>query len=101
MIASLAAWCFLELLFYIQQWVFTDIPKDVGFDHGAPLWWYLPVLVFAGFVAAFAIARLPGDGGHVPAEGLNPSPTQPIFLPGVRSRASLRSPSASGGPERP
>ena len=82
-IASLAAWCFLELLFYIQQWVFTDIPKDVGFDHGAPLWWYLPVLVFAGFVAAFAIARLPGDGGHVPAEGLNPSPTQPIFLPGV------------------
>jgi hypothetical protein len=25
------------------------------------LWWYLPVLAFAGLVAAFAIARLPGD----------------------------------------
>jgi H+/Cl- antiporter ClcA len=60
-IASLAAWCFLELLFYMQQWVFTDIPKDLGFDHGPPLWWYLPVLAFAGLVAAFAIARLPGD----------------------------------------
>jgi H+/Cl- antiporter ClcA len=82
-IASLAAWCFLELLFYMQQWVFTDIPKDLGFDQGAPLWWYLPVLAFAGLVAAFAIARLPGSGGHVPAEGLGGSPAQPIDLPGV------------------
>ena len=82
-IASLAAWCFLELLFYVKQWVYTDIPKDVGYDHGAPLWWYVPVLVFAGLVTAFAIARLPGHGGHVPAEGLNPSPTQPNILPGV------------------
>src|SRR6476659_7219142 len=82
-IASLAAWCFLELIFYIQQWVFTDIPKDLGYDHGTPLWWYLPVLAFAGLVAAFAIARLPGGGGHVPADGLNASPTQPIELPGM------------------
>ena len=82
-IASLAAWCFLELIFYMQRWVFTDIPKDLGFDQGPPLWWYLPVLAFAGVVAAFAIARLPGNGGHIPAEGLNASPTQPVDLPGV------------------
>ena len=82
-IASLAAWCFLELIFYTQQWVFTDIPKDLGFDHGAPLWWYLPVLAIAGLLAAFAIARLPGNGGHVPAKGLSASPIQPIDLPGV------------------
>ena len=82
-IASLAAWCFLELIFYIQRWVFTDIPMDLGYDHGAPLWWYLPVLVFAGLVTAFAIARLPGRGGHIPAEGLDPSPIPPIGLPSV------------------
>ncbi len=82
-IASLVAWCFLELIFYIQQWVFTDIPHDLGYDHGAPLWWYLPVLGLAGLVVAFAIARLPGHGGHIPAEGLSASPTQPIDLPGV------------------
>jgi H+/Cl- antiporter ClcA len=82
-IASLAAWCFLELVFYMQQWVFTDIPKDLGFDQGPPLWWYLPVLAFAGLVTAFAIARLPGRGGHVPAGGLDASPTQPIDLPGM------------------
>jgi H+/Cl- antiporter ClcA len=82
-IASLAAWCFLQLIFYIQQWVFTDIPKDLGFDHGAPLWWYLPVLAIAGLVAAFAIARLPGGGGHIPANGLSASSIQPIDMPGV------------------
>jgi chloride channel protein, CIC family len=82
-IASLVAWCFLELTFYIQQWVFTDIPHDIGYDHGAPLWWYLPVLAIAGVIAAFAITRLPGNGGHIPAEGLKASPTQPVDLPGV------------------
>ncbi|HEX5820169.1 MAG TPA: chloride channel protein [Solirubrobacterales bacterium] len=82
-IASLAAWCFLELIFYVQQWVFTDIPHDLGYDHGAPLWWYFPVLAIAGVLTAFAIVRLPGNGGHVPAEGLKASPTQPIDLPGV------------------
>ena len=82
-IASFAAWCFLELVFYMQRWVFTDIPKDLGFDHGAPLWWYLPILAFAGLVVAFATTRLRGGGGHVPADGLNPAPTPVIDLPGV------------------
>src|SRR4051794_26661774 len=81
-VASLAAWGFLELIYQIQQGVFTHLPKDLGYD-GAPLWWSLPVLAIAGLVTAFAIARLPGGGGHVPAEGLNPAPTQPIALPGV------------------
>src|SRR3954451_10218423 len=82
-IASLAAWGFLELIFYIQRWVFTDIPSDLGYSHGTPLWWYVPVLAIAGIAAALAIVRLPGNGGHVPAHGLNPSPTQPIELPGM------------------
>ena len=34
-------------------------------------------------LAALAIVRLPGIGGHIPANGLNPAPTQPIELPGV------------------
>src|SRR4051794_8255608 len=82
-IASLAAWCFLELIFYIQKWAFTDIPSDLGYAHGTPLWWYVPVLALAGVAAALAIVRLPGNGGHVPAYGLNPSPTEPIDLPGM------------------
>jgi H+/Cl- antiporter ClcA len=81
-VASAVAWGFLELVAHTQQWVFTDIPEDLGFDD-APLWWSLPVLAFAGVIAAFAIVRLPGRGGHVPAKGLDPAPTQPVELPGV------------------
>lgn len=42
-----------------------------------------PGLDHAQQAVAFAIARLPGRGGHVPAHGLDPSPTEPIELPGV------------------
>jgi chloride channel protein, CIC family len=81
-VASVIAWGFLELVFNMQTWVFTDIPDDLGFES-TPLWWSLPVLALAGLITAFAIVRLPGRGGHVPAEGLNPAPTQPVELPGV------------------
>jgi H+/Cl- antiporter ClcA len=83
LVVSLAAWCFLEGVHQIQHGLFTDLPKDLGYDHGAPLWWSLPTCAIAGIVVAFAIRRLPGNGGHVPAEGLKVSPTQPIELPGV------------------
>jgi H+/Cl- antiporter ClcA len=81
-VTSLAAWCFLELVHEAQEGVYTDLPDALGYDS-TPLWWSLPVLVIAGVMVAFAIARLPGRGGHVPADGLNASPTQPIDLPGV------------------
>jgi H+/Cl- antiporter ClcA len=81
-VASFLAWCFLELVHELQDGVYKDLPKALGYDS-APIWWSLPVLAIAGVVVAFAIARLPGRGGHIPAEGLNPSPTQPVELPGV------------------
>ena len=55
-VASLAAWGFLELIYQIQQGVFTHLPKDLGYD-GAPLWWSLPVLAIAGLVTAWCEAR--------------------------------------------
>src|SRR4051795_10506197 len=73
-VASLAAWGFLELIHQIQVVVFYD---------DAPTWWPVPVLGVAGLLVALAIARLPGSGGHVPARGLNPEMTEPRELPGV------------------
>ena len=81
-VASLIAWGFLELVVHMQGWAFDDLPGALGYDT-APVWWPLPILGIAGVIVAFAIDRLPGTGGHVPAEGLNASPTQPIALPGV------------------
>jgi H+/Cl- antiporter ClcA len=85
LIVSLAAWCFLELVYQIQREVFHHLPSALGYSHGAPLWWSLPVLAIAGLIVAFAIVRLPGEGGHIPAEGLKVGggPTQPIELPGI------------------
>jgi H+/Cl- antiporter ClcA len=82
-VVSFAAWCFLQGVHELQQGVFEDLPRGLGYDHGAPRWWSLPVCGLAGVVTAFAIVRLPGRGGHVPAEGLHVAPTQPIELPGV------------------
>ncbi len=85
LIVSLAAWCFLELVYQIQQGVYVHLPSDLGYNNGAPLWWSLPVLAIAGLIVAFAIVRLPGRAGHIPAEGLavGGGPTQPIQLPGI------------------
>ena len=82
LVASLAAWCFLELIYEAQQGVYKDLPKALGFDS-VPQWWSLPVLAIAGVITAFAIARMPGRGGHLPVDGLDASPTAPIELPGV------------------
>jgi H+/Cl- antiporter ClcA len=79
---SFAAWGFLELVHQIQVGAFQGLPKDLGFDH-TPRWWYLPVLAIAGVVTAFAIAYLPGRGGHVPAYGLSSGRILPVELPSV------------------
>ncbi len=82
---SLAAWGFLELIHQIQVGLFTDLPEELGYQHGAPDWFYVAVLGIAGLLVGLAIRRLPGDGGHVPAEGLKVGgdPVQPIELPGI------------------
>ncbi len=82
-LVSLASWGFLELVHYLQQWVFEDLPGKLGLDT-VPTWWPLPWLALAGVVVAFAVVRLPGRGGHVPYKGIGGGgPTQPIELPGV------------------
>jgi H+/Cl- antiporter ClcA len=83
LVVSLAAWCFLEAVHWTQQGVYDDLPDTLGFDNGAPVWWPVPWCVLGGLIVAVAIVRLPGRGGHIPAHGLNPSPTAPVELPGV------------------
>jgi H+/Cl- antiporter ClcA len=103
-IVSLAAWCFLELVYQTTQEVYTHLPHALGYDNGAPVWWPLPVLAITGVIVALAITRLPGNGGHIPAEGLKTGggPAQPIDLPGVLL-AGLASISLGAvvGPEAP
>jgi H+/Cl- antiporter ClcA len=82
-VVSLATWCFLELIHQLHVEVFDKLPAAVGYGNGAPLWWSLPVCAIAGLIAAVAIMRLPGSGGHVPAMGLSAGAAQPVELPGI------------------
>jgi H+/Cl- antiporter ClcA len=79
---SLASWGFLELIHQIQLAVFSDLPDALGFDT-VPTWWPIPVLVLAGLPVAFAIVKLPGGGGHVPAQGLQVGGATANSVPGV------------------
>src|ERR1700761_3163711 len=84
-LVSIAAWCFVELTYQAQRELYTHLPNAVGYHNGPPLWWPLPILAIAGLITAFAIVRLPGNGGHIAAKGLaiGGGPTQPIVVPGV------------------
>lgn len=83
-VVSFAAWLFLEGTYQLQQVLFTHLPDSLGIDGDPPVWYLVVVLGLAGVIVAFAVARLPGNGGHVPAHGLaGDEPTPPIDLPGV------------------
>jgi|1186.fasta_scaffold00621_2 H+/Cl- antiporter ClcA len=83
LVVSLGSWAFLELTTRMQTWVFVDAPSALGFGAGEPTWWPVPVLLVAGLIVAFAITRLPGNGGHVPAHGLASGTPEIRTLAGV------------------
>jgi H+/Cl- antiporter ClcA len=80
---SVIAYFFLKLVGSLQHWIFTSLPKEVGFA-GTPAWWSLPVLAIAGLLVGATIQYLPGEAGHKPAEGFKAggAPTA-VELPGV------------------
>ena len=58
-----AAYAFLWAVDELQDWLFTDLPRDLGFDS-APTWWPVPLLVLAGLLVGLTIRYLPGRGGE-------------------------------------
>lgn len=83
-VVSLAAWCFLEGTVQLQRLLLTHLPDAVGIDGELPLWYLMAVLGTAGVIVAFAVARMPGRGGHVPVHGLAAGgPARPVELPGI------------------
>lgn len=79
---SLAAFGFVSLEHELQHWVWESLPTAAGYDR-APWWWPLPALLLAGLLIAPIVTRMPGRGGHIPADGLGGPPTPPIAVPGV------------------
>ncbi len=83
LLAALVAYFFLKWVGDAQSYVFTTLPKDLGFD-AEPAWWPIPILTISGLLVGFTIHYLPGTSGHEPADGFKASgPVQPIELPGI------------------
>src|SRR4051795_4272920 len=100
---SAVAYFFLKLVNVLQKAVFTGLPQDVLGFNSTPAWWPLPIVAIGGLLTALAITRLPGIGGHSPADGFHAGGvTRPIDLPGVplASLATLAF-GAVLGPEAP
>jgi H+/Cl- antiporter ClcA len=66
-VSALAYW-FLKLVDVTQNWVFKDLPVEVGFQ-AQPTWWPVIPLGVAGLLVGAVIRYLPGTGGHSPADG--------------------------------
>jgi H+/Cl- antiporter ClcA len=82
-VISFLIYWYLKLIAEVQTWVFTDLPKGLGF-HGEPPWWPLLPLAVAGAVVGATIRYLPGRGGHSPADGFKAGGVaQPNELPGI------------------
>jgi H+/Cl- antiporter ClcA len=99
---SAVAYGFLALVGGLQEWLFTDLPRALGFG-GAPPWWPLPLLTLAGVLVGLTIRYLPGRGGHSPADGFKAGGVpSPVELPGIALAAlATLSLGAVLGPEGP
>jgi H+/Cl- antiporter ClcA len=80
---SVFAYGFLKLVDVLQTELFEDLPGQLGFAT-TPAWWPLPLLALSGLLTALAITRLPGTGGHSPADGFHAGgAVAPVELPGI------------------
>ncbi|MFW0792297.1 chloride channel protein [Gordonia sp. CPCC 205515] len=80
--ASVAAWAFLQIVHWLENLLWTDLPDALG--HSSPPWYLILGLPICGAaVVALARAFLPGDGGHSPLLGIGGPPTPWQYAPSV------------------
>ena len=76
------AYFYLRFVSQAQNYLFSTLPKELGFS-GTPVWWPILPLMMGGLLVALALS-LPGTGGHKPAEGFKAGgANEPINLPGI------------------
>ena len=80
--AALLAVGFLGLVHYLQHWLWTDLPKELG--HSSPPWYLVVGLPTVGGVLVLGARKLlPGDGGHSPLKGIGGGPVAPSHAFGI------------------
>ncbi len=77
------AYFFLAAVSKGQEYFFTTLPKELGFQ-GEPTWWPVLPLLLCGILVALSIRYLPGTGGHSPVDGIKATGTPAANeLPGI------------------
>ena len=95
--AALVAVAFLAVVHYVEGWLWTDLPKAMGFS--SPPWWMIVGLPVVGALLVWAArALLPGDGGHEPLHGISFEPTLVSYAPSVMPPSNSRTPATIGPP---
>ncbi len=80
--AALVAALFLAFTHDLEHWLWDDLPGRLGYS--SPPWFLvLGLPVVGAVVVVLARTLLPGDGGHSPINGINPTPTPFSHGPGV------------------
>src|SRR3954447_8074414 len=60
-VVAAVAYFFLKGVAEAQQYLFTTLPRDLGFE-AEPVWWPIPPLAVGGLLVGLAIRYLPGTG---------------------------------------
>lgn len=99
---SVIAYGFLALVSWLQQFLFANLPGDLGFSS-VPVWWPLPLLLLSGLFVALSIRYLPGNSGHSPSLGFKAGgfPTGPELFGVVLAALATLALGAVLGPEAP
>ena len=96
------AYFFLKVVGELQQYFYTTLPGDLGFDH-QPLWWPLPLLAIGGLLVG--LDDPPPSGHRRPQAGRGAEDAGAILpteLPGITLAAlATLSLGAVLGPEAP
>jgi len=80
--AALVASVFLAIVHWCEDWLWTDLPEQLGAQ--APPWYLVVGLPVVGaLVVALARGLLPGEGGISPLQGMGGAPTPWRYAPGV------------------
>ena len=80
---AVVSYFFLKWVEEAQQYVFTTLPKDLGFD-AEPTWWPIPILAISGLLVGLTIHYLPGTVRAQARRGVQSFRARaPIDLPGI------------------
>ncbi|MEU0742337.1 chloride channel protein [Streptomyces sp. NPDC006134] len=98
---SLLAFFFLAGLHELERLIWVTWPHDAGWAD-PPWWWPLPMAVVPAVGVTLVARYLPGQGGHVPAAGLQLGGASKAAVPGVVLAAACALPwGVVLGPEAP